>query len=67
MYENTKQLRLDLMTVKTQIGQIKYILNEVLMPVCLNKPPECYSGYNACLSCRYRKLCSIVYSKREQI
>ena len=48
--------------LQQHIEAIKKQFNESAMHFCESKPPEIYNGYNACLSCKLRKICELLYT-----
>ena len=59
--EQVDLLTLGLLQEKNHISAIKKQYSLSVMPFCENKPPECFSGYNACLSCKLREICKLLY------
>ena len=39
--------------------ELREVFNKAAMKYCENKPPKCYSGFNACLSCGLREICRL--------
>lgn len=49
------------MTNTEYITAIRKQYNVGIMHICENKPPECFSGFNACLSCKMKATCRLLY------
>lgn len=49
------------MTNSEYITAIRKQYNADIMHICENKPPECFSGFNACLSCNMKATCRMLY------
>lgn len=49
------------MTTAEYITAIRKQYNADIMHLCENKPPECFSGFNACLSCKMKATCRLLY------
>ncbi len=43
------------------IATIRKQYNADIMDFCENKPPELFSGFNACLSCKMKATCRLLY------
>jgi len=49
--------------LQAALENIRTLYNRDMMNFCKNKPPELYSGFNACLSCNMRDTCRAIYPK----
>lgn len=65
-------LTLGLLREKNYITNLKNQLSKSLMatnqffypkPICENRPPDTFSGWNACLSCAMSETCRLLYGK----
>ena len=57
-------LTLGLLKEKNRISAIQRQYNKDVLHLCENKPPKLYNGFNACLSCKLRETCKIIYADR---
>lgn len=51
---------------KSLVAKIEKIKNQYsvsVMYLCENKPPELFNGFNACLSCKLRDMCRLLYKE----
>lgn len=57
-------LTLGLLQAKNYITAIRKQYNQDCMAICENKPPELFSGFNACLSCSMSNTCRLLYENK---
>ncbi len=63
-----KEKQVDLLTLgllqeKNHISAIQKQYDKDVFYLCENKPPELFSGWNACLSCKLRVTCRLLFGK----